>query len=124
MTLLLDTHIVLWWWGLDARLTPATRDAIALAGTVLVSAASAWEVAIKQALGRLALRDPFTAMMDSSGFTELPVTCRHADAVAGLTPHHRDPFDRLLIAQATLERATLVTHDRHFKPYNLPVLWA
>lgn len=123
MTLLLDTHVVLWWRLDSTRLTKDARTAIATADTVLVSAASGWEVAIKQALGKLRLSDPFSELVVASAFGELPVTLRHAERLSTLPPHHTDPFDRMLIAQAQTEGATLVSHDRAFKPYDVPVLW-
>ena len=124
MTLLLDTHVVLWWRANNARLTAPARRAIASTEVVWVSAASAWEVALKQRLGKLRLADPFTWMVAHSGFRELPVSFVHAERLAALPEHHRDPFDRMLIAQATVEGATLITHDRRFEPYDVPVVWA
>jgi PIN domain nuclease of toxin-antitoxin system len=121
--LLLDTHVVLWWRGDDRRLSRAGRRAIATAGTVLVSSVSAWEVSIKSALGKLRLPGPFEAGVDDSGFTQLPITFAHAAAVATLPPHHTDPFDRMLLAQAIVEGCTLLTADRQFEPYRVPVLW-
>jgi PIN domain nuclease of toxin-antitoxin system len=123
VTLLLDTHIVLW-WRLDSRqLKKAAREAIATADLVWVSAASGWEVAIKQGLGKLHLRDPFGKLVADSDFAELPVALRHSDRLTTLAVHHTDPFDRMLIAQAQVEGATLVTHDRQFAPYDVPILW-
>jgi PIN domain nuclease of toxin-antitoxin system len=120
--LLLDTHVVLWWRADSAQLGRAVRSAIASADVVWVSAASGWEVAIKQALGKLRLADPFSALV-GGGLSELPVTLRHADQVASLARHHTDPFDRMLVAQALVERLTLVTHDRQFESYGIPILW-
>ena len=124
MKLLLDTHIVLWWRQDSRRLGTAARRTIATADLVWVSAASGWEVAIKQALGKLTLADPFGTLVKDSAFDELPVTLRHAEQLRALPAHHNDPFDRILIAQAQAEGATLVTHDRRFKPYDVPVIWA
>jgi PIN domain nuclease of toxin-antitoxin system len=121
--LLLDTHVVLWWRMDSRRLKPAVRDAIATADLVWVSAVSGWEVAIKQSLGKLMLGEPFAAMVRGSDFDELAVTLRHSEQIRSLAPHHTDPFDRMLIAQATAEDVTLVTHDRQFAPYGVPVLW-
>jgi len=101
----------------------AVRDAIANADAVFVSAASAWEVAIKQALGRLRLPDRFATGVEESGFEQLAVTFDHAERAGALPPHHGDPFDRMLIAQALEERLTLVTHDKRFAPYGVDVLW-
>ena len=123
MTLLLDTHVVLWWRLDSPRLKRGARDAIATADLVWVSAVSGWEVAIKQGLGKLRLADPFVLMVEASEFGELPVTLRHAERVATLPLHHTDPLDRMLVAQAQVEGATLVTHDRAFQPYGIPVVW-
>jgi PIN domain nuclease of toxin-antitoxin system len=121
--LLLDTHVILWWQRDDRRLNKAARDAIAGAEVVWVSAASAWEAVIKMALGRLRLAEPFRVLLKADDFTELPLTLAHADALAVLPPHHRDPFDRVLLAQARVEGATLVSHDRAFAPYGVPMIW-
>jgi len=121
--LLLDTHVVLWWRMNDPRLTAMARDTIAGAAVAWVSAASAWEVAIKQALGRLVLPGPFAAGVDASGFQRLPVEFEHAAEAAALPPHHQDPFDRMLVAQARLAGLTLVTHDRALASYDVPILW-
>ena len=87
------------------------------------SAASAWEAAIKVALGRLRIPDTIEAGVLASGFERLPITFAHAEAAGRLPPHHADPFDRMLIAQARLEGLTLVTHDRQFEPYGLQIAW-
>jgi PIN domain nuclease of toxin-antitoxin system len=121
--LLLDTHVVLWWRLDSARLKRGAREAIATADLIWVSAASGWEVAIKQGLGKLQLADPFGSMVQGSEFDELPVTLRHAEQLATLPPDHADPFDRMLIAQAQVEGATLVTHDGRFRPYDVPIVW-
>jgi PIN domain nuclease of toxin-antitoxin system len=121
--LLLDTHVFLWWRADDRRVRAPAREAIAAADVVFVSAASAWEVAIKQALGRLQIPDTVEAGVLASGFERLPISFAHAAAAGRLPPHHADPFDRMLIAQAQLEGLTLVTHDRHFERYNVDVTW-
>jgi PIN domain nuclease of toxin-antitoxin system len=122
--LLLDTHVFLWWREASPRLSPEARDAIAAAPVVFVSAASAWEAAIKQALGRLRLPDRFAAGVEESGFEQLAVTFDHAERAGALPPHHADPFDRMLVAQALAEDLTLVTRDRRLEPYAADVLWA
>jgi PIN domain nuclease of toxin-antitoxin system len=124
MRLLLDTHAVLWWTDESNRLSKPVREAIVQADEVLVSAASAWEAAIKVAAGRLTSPGRLSDAVAASGFKELPVTFRHAEAAASLPPHHRDPFDRMLVAQAIVEGLTLVTHDRLLAAYGMPVLWA
>jgi len=121
--LLLDTHAFLWWRSDSPKLQDAARTAIAEADVVFVSAATAWEAAIKQALGRLDLPDTVEAGVEASGFEKLPITLAHAAAAAALPHHHGDPFDRMLVAQAAAESLTLVTHDRRLEPYDVSVLW-
>jgi PIN domain nuclease of toxin-antitoxin system len=120
--LLLDTHVVLWWRLDSRRLIRSVRQRIATAEIVWVSAASGWETAIKQGLGKLQLVDSFQWMVEDSDFEELPVTLRHAEQVRALPPHHADPFDRMLIAQARVEGASLVTHDPQFERYDVPIV--
>ncbi len=120
-SLLLDTHVVLWWRGDDRRLTRRARSAIASADAVFVSAASAWEIGIKLALGKVRLPEAFSAGVDASGFARLPMTFEHAAAAAALPPHHRDPFDRMLIAQAQLEGLEVVSADAVFGRYDVPL---
>jgi len=121
--LLLDTHVFLWWRADDKRLRATVRKAIAEAEIVFVSAASAWEAAIKVALGRLRIPDTVAAGVIDSGFEKLPINFSHAEGAARLPSHHQDPFDRMLIAQAAAEGLTLVTHDRRLKPYDVEILW-
>ena len=121
--LLIDTHVAIWWRSNDPRLQLAARDAIATATLVLVSAASAWEVAIKSSLGRIRLPRPFAEGIEDSGFVQLPIGFDHAAAVELLPAHHSDPFDRMLVAQAKVERLVVVTHDRQFEPYGIAVVW-
>lgn len=121
--LILDTHVVLWWRLDSSKLKAAARQAIATADIVWVSAVSGWEVAIKRALGRVRMEEAFVQMVQASEFGELPVTLRHAERLAALPDHHADPFDRMLIAQAQVESATLVTHDRQLGDYDVPILW-
>jgi len=123
MTLLLDTHVLLWWQRDDRRLGAAARRAIALADIVWVSAVSGWEVSIKSALGRLRLDEPFHVLVAADDFTELPMTLAHTTQLQQLAPHHADPFDRMLVAQALAERATIVSHDRALAPYGAPMIW-
>ena len=123
MRLLLDTHVLIW-WDEGRRLSPEARRAIHDAEDVFVSAASAWEVAIKVALGRLRPTRTVEDAAADSGFVELPVTFRHAGRLASLPRHHRDPFDRLLVAQAEVEGLALVTRDAAFEPYGITLLRA
>jgi PIN domain nuclease of toxin-antitoxin system len=121
--LLLDTHVFLWWRGEPSRLSPEVRSGITTADLVFVSVATAWEAAIKAALGRLELPDTVEAGVLASGFEKLLITFSHAEHAARLPPHHRDPFDRMLVAQAQAEGLTLVTHDRLLEPYDVEILW-
>ena len=121
--LLLDTLVFLWWRINDARLRKEAISAIVDADIVFVSAASAWEAAIKASLGRLKLPDTVESGVEDSGFEKLPITFSHAEDAAALPLHHQDPFDRMLIAQAAAEDLTLVTHDRMLEAYNVPILW-
>lgn len=123
MTLLLDTHVLLWWLADDPRLTPAMRGAIADPSTsVMVSAVSAWEMAIKAAAGKLTVPDGLPQELERHGFDELPVTVEDGLAAGALPRHHSDPFDRMLIAQAARRRFTLVTADRRFAEYDVLTL--
>lgn len=121
--LLLDTHVFLWWRTASSRLGTEAREAIAGAEAVFVSAASAWEAAIKVGLGRLELPDRFEGGVEESGFEKLPVTFAHAEEAGALPHHHRDPFDRMLVAQARTEGLTFVTHDRKVESYGIEILW-
>ena len=123
MRLLLDTHVVLWWQTDDRRLGRQARQAIATADIVWVSAVSGWEASIKAAQGRLRLDEKFRILIAIDGFTELPVNLTHTERLLDLPPHHADPFDRLLVAQALAERATLVSHDRALEPYGAEMIW-
>lgn len=122
MKLLLDTHIVLWWQGDRARLHERARAAIRAADEVYISTASAWEAEIKRSLGKLSFPQSFADILDFNDFRELPVTLAHAAELGRLPRHHRDPFDRMLIAQASVEGCTLVTADRIFTMYGVPLI--
>lgn len=124
MTLLLDTHALLWWLADDPALPQVARTAIRTGGTlVLVSAATAWEISIKQALGKLEAPDDLEAALVASRFQPLPITVADALAAGRLPRHHDDPFDRMLIAQAQYAQLTIVTHDPKFRLYDVDVLW-
>lgn len=125
MRLLLDTHALLWALARPDRLPAQTSEALRdLSNEVFVSAASTWEIAIKAALGKL---DGDVAAIAGEarnlGFTDLSVTVAHTLRVRDLEPHHRDPFDRILVAQALDEGLTIVTHDQAFGAYPAPTLW-
>ena len=124
MRLLLDTHALLWWLADDARLDQSAADAIAGAEFVAVSAASAWEIGIKQSLGKLTGPKDLPAELVANGFTELPVTVAHALAAGALPAHHSDPFDRMLVAQSRLEGLALVTRDDRLADYGIAHLRA
>jgi PIN domain nuclease of toxin-antitoxin system len=116
--LLLDTHIFLWWLADDKRLEAAEREAIRdPENDVYLSAASVWEIVIKQALGRLRTPEPASAAALRLGVQPLPITFEHVEATATLPPLHNDPFDHLLMAQARVESLTLVSHDPAIRAY-------
>jgi len=125
--LLLDTHVFLWFVAGDERLSRRARRAMeAEDAELLLSAAVIWEMAIKAGLGRLELPatvEEYIAEKMAEGFTPLPVYWPHAAAVENLPPHHRDPFDRLLAAQALTEKLPLVTSDPVFRSYGVKVIW-
>jgi PIN domain nuclease of toxin-antitoxin system len=120
---LLDTHILLWWLSGHPSLPARAGEVIADPDTtVMVSAASAWEIAIKKAAGRLDAPDDLVDALEAGGLDTLPVTVAHALAAGALPPHHADPFDRMLIAQARAEGVCLITVDRRFSDYEVDVL--
>lgn len=128
MRLLLDTHAFLWWLAGDPALSGPAQSAIGDHGNeVFVSAASAWEIAIKHRLGKLpdatALATDIAAGVTGQGFIELPVAISHAQAAGALLGLHKDPFDRMLIAQATLESMALVSKETLFDSYGVHRLW-
>lgn len=128
MTLLLDTHAVLWFWWNDPRLS-ATATALIRdpSNRKLVSPATAWEVAIKVSMAKLDIGGPyrgfFPQQMNRTNFEWLPIADEHLAQVASLPFHHKDPFDRLLIAQATYENNPIVSADQIFDHYQVTRLW-
>jgi PIN domain nuclease of toxin-antitoxin system len=127
MNILLDTQALLWWREGSRNLGPRARAVIETqAAAVRVSAASAWELAIKSRAGRLTLSQPlhlwFPTAIEASGFVALDVTIEHAIGVASLPDHHADPFDRLLIVQARMERLSIVTSDSAFDDYDVRIV--
>ena len=121
MSLLLDTHIVLRWLTDDPTLADEIKDRLDREVDVYISSATVWEVAIKQALGKLGPPD-LPEQIRNSGFRLLDITAEHGIAAGRLPMHHRDPFDRMLVAQAQLEGLTLVSRDAHVQKYDVDVL--
>lgn len=125
MRLLLDTHLVLWWMNGEAsRISKKALAALGSEGiSPIVSAVTLWEVAIKRGLGKLEGPDDLLPQLERAGVALLPIGARHADLVGSLPLHHRDPFDRLLVAQATLEGLPLVSSDAVLRRYDIEVVW-
>lgn len=122
--LLLDTHVLLWSLGDVERLSPQARDAIASSvQPVYVSAASIWEISIKRRSGKLKAPDDLVQRIAEARFEELPISHRHADLAGALPAHHRDPFDRMIVAQARCDGLTVVTRDERIAAYRVPLLW-
>ncbi len=123
MDLLLDTHVLLWWLADDAQLTDKACELIAAPeNMVFVSVASAWEIAIKQTLGKLTIGGDLEAVVIEEGFTTLPISFKHATETHSLPPIHSDPFDRMLVAQARVEALHLLTADRRVLKYPANVI--
>lgn len=122
--LLVDTHALLWWLTDDSALSSTAREAFAdPASEPLVSTASVWEIAIKRSLGKLTAPDDLPDRISGEGFSWLPISPAHAWAVRALPIYHRDPFDRLLVAQALAERLPLISADSQFEQYGVDVRW-
>ena len=126
--LLIDTHAFLWWLAGDERLSASARKAIgAEFDPIFVSAASIWEIATKHRLGKLpgatAIVSDLAGVIDGQGFLGLPITIRHGQAAGALPGPHRDPFDRMLIAQAMLDDLVVVSNERAFGAYGVRRLW-
>jgi PIN domain nuclease of toxin-antitoxin system len=116
--LLLDTHVFLWWLADDGRLKKAEREAIREPeNDIYLSAASVWEIVIKQGLGRLRIPESASVAARRLGLQPLPITFEHAEATSSLPPLHGDPFDRILVAQARAETLTLVSYDEAIRAY-------
>ena len=121
--LLVDTHVLLWALDEVESLSPAARDALS-DGSVpaYVSAANIWEISIKRSTGRLTAPDDLLEQI-ADAFDELQIGHEHASLAGALPLHHRDPFDRMLVAQAQCEGLTIVTPDGRIRAYDVPVLW-
>jgi PIN domain nuclease of toxin-antitoxin system len=125
MNLLLDTQVLLWWLSDDDQLGSSARQAIEAPDNLCaVSAASIWEIAIKAALGKLDVPAGLEEILGREGFATLDVSTDHAWEVGRLPRLHRDPFDRMLVAQCRIEGLTLVTHDASLGGYAIPILHA
>lgn len=124
MNLLLDTNVLLWWLDGADRLSDAAVDSISdEENDIAVSAATIWEITIKKSLGKLTIEGDLLWHIEQQAFRELSVVGRHAVEVEALPLHHRDPFDRLLVAQARCESLTLLTGDRQLASYDVPTMF-
>lgn len=122
MRLLLDTHVVIWWLTDSAELAPDVKELLDTEPAVYVSAVSPWEIALKQAVGKLHGPEDLAERVRDSQFNPLPVTAGHGVRAGRLPAHHRDPFDRVLVAQAQIEGMTLVTRDQYIPRYDVRVM--
>lgn len=123
MNLLLDTHIILWWLDNNDKLPEEYFSAIADSNNIcFISSATIWEISIKSALGKLEIPDNFTDILEQEGFNELQISWEHAARIRQLPSHHKDPFDRLIIAQAIIEDYTLLTVDKIIPEYGVKLL--
>lgn len=122
MMYLLDTHIILYWLSDLKKLTPRVRKLLENPeSSIAISSVVIWEISIKKALGKLEIADNYFEQIQKYGFLPLPINHEHARRVAELPLHHADPFDRLLIAQALVEKATIVTQDQIFAKYPIKI---
>lgn len=119
---LLDTHVLLWAMAEDPRLSPAHVHVLLGEAPRMISVASLWEIAIKTSLGKLGLREDLRVVLDETGLELLPIAPEHVEAVARLPLLHRDPFDRMLVAQAQVEGLTLLSADPNVRAYPVPSL--
>ncbi|GAA2949433.1 type II toxin-antitoxin system VapC family toxin [Streptomyces enissocaesilis] len=124
MKLLLDTHVVLWWLNASPELSPALKDLLRTEPDVYISAATPWEIAIKHSLGKLDGTENLAERVRDLQFMPLPITAAHGVRAGRLPSHHRDPFDRVLIAQAQMEELTLVTRDKSIPQYDVQIMAA
>lgn len=123
MKFLLDTHTLIWWLTNDATLSEKARKVIANPDNLIfVSAASAWEIAIKKQIGKLNAPDDLEAQIEQKDFQQLPINISHAVYIEKLPLHHNDPFDRIIIAQAICEKMKIITRDEKFDAYQLDVV--
>ena len=124
MRLLIDSHVLLWWRAGSLQLSAVARAAVAdPANEVLISIAGLWELTLKQASGKLSFAPDLETMLADEGFLVLSITFAHLRELGSLPRLHRDPFDRMMIAQALSEEITIVTADRAFAPYGVRIIW-
>jgi PIN domain nuclease of toxin-antitoxin system len=124
LNLLLDTHAAIWFLSADDRLSATARRQLRDgANRVLLSAVVVWEVAVKRSLGKLDAPEDFAPSLLGAGAQGLAISIQHAVAVEGLPWHHRDPFDRMLVAQASVEGAAIVSRDEALRPYGVSLVW-
>ena len=123
MKLLIDTHVALWWLAGEPVGKEAEQQLADTTNRVLLSAAVVWEIAIKRSLGKLDAPADLVEVLTAAGAVPAPITLEHAATAARLPHHHRDPFDRLLVAQASVEGAVIVSADPELRAYDVPVLW-
>jgi len=119
MRLLLDSHVALWWLDGNTAIGATCRSLIEQADEAFVSVVTPWELGIKRALGKLTMPDGLADALEAGGFRSLAISADHAELAPTLPPHHRDPFDRMLVAQARLEALSLVTADQLLSRYEI-----
>ena len=125
MNILLDTHTLLWWLDDNPTLSKEARTAISEStNIVFISVAVIWEIRIKQSLGKLKIPKNFKEVLEAQAFEMLDITFEHAHKISLLADYHRDPFDRMLIAQAMVERFTIITRDNNIMKYKVPIIKA
>lgn len=122
MRLLLDSHVALWALEASPALGPRARTALGSADQVFFSAVTPWELGIKRALGKIDYPADLVPALVAAGFVGLPISLAHSSLAPALDPHHRDPFDRMLVAQAKLEALVLVSADRSLAPYEVELI--
>jgi PIN domain nuclease of toxin-antitoxin system len=122
MRLLIDSHVALWWLAGDDSVGPVCGEQLRSADEVYFSAVTPWELGIKRSLGKLTYPDGLADELVAAGFVGLPISAAHAEQAPDLPPHHRDPFDRMLVAQAQVESLVLVSADRSLRPYDIEII--
>lgn len=122
MRILVDSHVALWWLDDSAAMGPDCRELIEHADEAYFSAVTPWELGIKRALGKLTMPDGLAEVLELGGFVSLAISADHAEMASTLPTHHRDPFDRMLVAQAQLEALVLVTADEILGSYDVQLV--